>query len=60
MLKHTKEHMLSDLGTSPYTFTNLAEGDHVISICVTATENPIEIGTYNIRVKVEKPNGEVF
>lgn len=48
------------LGSSPHTFTNLAEGDHLISILAISKDNPRQTGTFNIRIKVKKPSGEFF
>ena len=46
-------------GSSPYTFSDLKVGAHVITVRATATTDPTQMGTYNIRVNVRKPNGKV-
>ena len=47
-------------GSSPYTFSNLKVGAHMIMVRATATADPTQTGTYNIRVNVRKPNGKLM
>ena len=51
---------ITSSGSSPYTFSNLTVGAHAITVRATAAADPTQTGTYNIRIDVRKPNGEVL